>query len=240
MVNLLLNPSFEGTYTVRNNAGEVQVAPDWSPWWSEGLREIPGMEGGSASTIPTARPEYKPLPVSVDAYRVHSGNTAQCWFSFSRVNYAGIYQQVPATVDKTYRFGVWAQAWSSNDDGAPHTSPGELYISLGIDPDGGSWWKSRAIAWSQWQPVTNVYQRFVSLPIVAQKPMLSVWIASGVKWALKHGDIYVDDAECWEVAAAPTPEPEPEPEPGTGINYDWIAQIVRQELVDRPPVKWPR
>jgi hypothetical protein len=241
MTNLLANPSFEGIYTARG-AGEVQVAPEWNPWYSEGWHEIPGIEGGSAYTIPTARPEYKPLPRSLDAYRVRSGDVAQCWFSFSRVNYAGIYQQVPVAVGKWYQFAVWAQAWSSNDEADPHTSPGELYISLGIDPDGNGWWKSRSIAWCQWQPVTNAYRQFISIPVVAQKSTVSVWIASGVKWALRHGDIYVDDASLVEFGMVPTPEPEPEPEPQPGepINYDYITQIVRAELANREPVRWPR
>lgn len=224
MDNLLKNPSFEGVYTARG-AGEVQVAPEWTPWWSEGLREIPGIDGGSAGSIPTARPEYKPLPRSLDAYRVHSGDTAQCWFSFSRTNYAGLYQQVPVVVGKTYQFAVWAQAWASSDSSKPHESPGELYISLGIDPDGGGWWKSRGIAWAQWQPVTNVYQRFVSLPITALKPLISVWIASGVKWALLHGDIYTDDAELCEVSPAISPTPEPQPEPGEAVDYARVERI---------------
>jgi len=237
--NLLVNPSFEGTYT-EWGVGEVKIAQGWQPWYSDGLKEIPGIEGGSASTVPTARPEYRAATLAIDPYRVLDGEQSQLWFSFYKTNYAGIFQQVVATKGKTYQFGVWAQSWSSNDDGNPHTSPGELYISVGIDPDGGTWWKSRAIAWTQWSRVTNVFQEFVSLPITANKDKVTVWVASGEKFSLKHGDNYVDRAVMVEVPSGL--EPCPTPEPGTicicncEINYDKIKELIS----DRPPIRWPR
>lgn len=244
----LVNGGFEGEY-VTWGAGEVQVAPGWAPWYSEGAHEIPGIEGGSSATNPTARPEYRAATLAIDAYRVRSGEEAQVWFSFMKTNYAGIYQSVPTEPGAVYEASVWAQCWAANDDGNPHSCPWELYISVGIDPDGGAWYKSRSIQWSQWQRVQAGYTQFASPPVVANKARATVYIASAVKFAGKHGDIYVDDAQLELVKAGNGPCPTPEPtricptaEPGTctECDYERVREIVATEVAGREPVRWPR
>jgi hypothetical protein len=262
--NLLTNGGFEGVYISHENAGEVQVAPGWLPWHADGLTALPGITGGSTgSGVPTARPEYKAATVAVDRLRVWEGDKAQCLFSFYRTHYAGVYQQVSVVVGRAYQVRVRAQAWSSATDD-PRKSEGEEYISLGLDPEGGSWYGSRAVVWTQWKWVGPTYVEYVSEPVIAQKPTMTLFLSGAHKWALKHGDIYMDDARMAEVSmpgdcpACPTPQPPvcpvyptpvvcpvatpcpvcPAPVPGgTCPSLDEIRGVIHQEC--RFTVNWP-
>lgn len=222
---LLQNPGFEGEY-ISWGANEVRVAPSWKPWFAEGLTKLPGLDSNGAGS--TSRPEYKPMFANEFAYRVKSGNEAQCYFSFSNLHYAGMYQvvSIPTRADtegQWYIFSVWAQAYSNNKD-QPLESPGELYMSLGIDPEGKEWYGSRAIVWTQWQWVQGAgsataarWVKFESQPVYVTGNKLSVWISTVHKYALKHGDVYVDDADLRVVdMGQSTPQPCPTCVPSTG------------------------
>ena len=129
VTHLIENPSFGGDYVQHGN-GPIMVAPGWTPFWLDG--KDPPHEHAQG---PTARPEYKPILASQFPYRVADGDKAQCWFAFSRVMDAGIWQQIPVSAGKVYQFSVSVQAWSSNGDD-PRVSDGEMYTGLGIDPWG--------------------------------------------------------------------------------------------------------
>ena len=125
-MNVLRNSDFEGPYVVHEN--EVKVAPDWMPFFSGG--EAP--EGGERCY----QPEYKPIPRSLAAYRVHSGDTAQCWFVRWKVMDAGVYQTVQVPVGALITLRAHAHCWCSQSDD-PRKADGELYARLGRDLPGG-------------------------------------------------------------------------------------------------------
>ncbi len=86
------------------------------------------------------------------AYRVHSGQLAQKYFSWNRQHEAGLYQQVGGIQPGTrLRFSVWIQTWSCMP--APGTwnqcrtaplsdSPAPMHVWVGIDPTGGTDWSA--------------------------------------------------------------------------------------------------
>jgi len=223
----LLNPSFELPYVEAPGLSTVKVAHDWHYFASSGA---PPLSGGSSG--PCQLPEYKPAPKSVDPRRVLDGDTAQCWFIRWKVMDGGVYQRVQATVGAVYQFNVAAQAWCSNGDD-PAVSDGELYASLGIDPNGGTDAFAPGIAWTEWEWIGAEYKRLGSHKVLAGAGQITLFIRAANKWALSHNDIYVDDAHLTEEGGGPGPEP------GEPVDYDRIRQIVREELAARNPVVWP-
>ena len=59
------NASFEDGWREVDGIRELKVANDWHPWWHH----------------TDIRPEFKIATKQVDAYRVHSGEAAQQWFT---------------------------------------------------------------------------------------------------------------------------------------------------------------
>ncbi len=121
----------------------------------------------------------------------------------------------------TYQFDCMAQAWCS-DKNDPTVSDGEMYVSLGIDPNGDTDAFSPTVAWSEWAPVGAQYQRYKSHKVLAGGDRITVFVRAWNKWELSHNDIYIDDAHLTETA--------PPPPPGGDVDYDLIRQIVREEL----------
>ena len=234
-VNLLTNPGFEGAYNPQDNQGEIRVANGWRAFWSEGQRYVPGIDGGF-NDHPTRRPEYNAALPGVDPYRIRSGQAAQHWFSFSGTSYAGVMQRVEGVqVGNTYQARAWLQGWCDNADGNTHyCAPNVAYVSIGIDPDGGDWYGSRAIQWSQWQALTGGYLRYNSPPVVANGTRVTVYISVAFKWPLKHDDAYLDDAELVVLTSSPQPTPTPTPPPPTGDCLDAVQTetIFRRVLID--------
>jgi len=137
-------------------------------------------------------PEYKPLNKSQDPRRVWDGQTAQCWFIRWKVFDAGIYQRVAVEPGASYQFDAMAQAWCSNSDD-PAVSDGEMYVSLGIDPNGGTDAFSAVVGWTDWARVGADYKRFKSPVVVASGEHITVFVRAWNKWKLSHNDIYIDD-----------------------------------------------
>lgn len=215
----LVNPSFDPPYAPRG-ANEIQLATGWYPFWSTGNPPHEINQG------PCARPEYKPATRAVDAWRVWDTDTAQCWFAFSKVMDAGIYQQV-IVEKRALVFSIQAQAWCSNGDD-PRVSDGEMYVALGIDPYGKTDPFELGVIWTPWKPLTGEYQRFVSVPVMPDVDRITVFVRAWNKWRLKHNDIYVDTAGLAYVEGQPPVEPQPEP--GTGPSLAEIRQAIREEL----------
>ena len=239
----LVNPSFEPPY-LEHGAGEVKVATGWLPFWKIGDPPHEVSQG------PTARPEYKPLSASLDPRRVVEGDTAQAWFLTSKVMDGGIYQRVRVTPGEWYVFSVSLQAWCTNLND-PAVSNGEMYATLGIDPDGRTDAFEVGVIWMGWQWVGPNHKRYESRAVQAESEYITVFIRTWNKWRLKHNDIYADVARLERVSGPgpqptplptwtpqPTPLPCPTCVPGGScvVDYDRIENIV----ADRPPVWWPR
>jgi hypothetical protein len=224
--NLLENPSFEGEYASyvppeghpdcpADICTTAQMAPGWTPWWR------------SNSGLPDdydRNPEYKATwPADLGATgpgdRVRSGVHAQQYFSFYGTHIAGVYQQVPVTPGRTYRFCIWGHSWSAGEYvdyyENPPTIPDIDYVSgpqfgimmqrVGIDPLGGTEWPvdgtGENIVWGPAREQYDYWGQF-SVEIAAEAETLTVYTLSDPMWAVRNNDVYWDDAALVELADA--------------------------------------
>jgi len=207
--NLLANPSFEDGFYYADNVPEMQMANGWKPWWIEGSRE-------ETSQGYLHRPEYK----AEDRWlygerRIRSGRFAQKFFTSFSTHHAGFFQRATAPTGSQVTFCIWVQVWSSSKDNPDLSEqPGNLRVSVGIDPLGRSDPYYPEVIWSE--PVME-YDKWVNLCVSG--PVLSsgvtVWTRSVVEWRTVHNDSYWEDATLVvsQPPATPTPLPTATPVP---------------------------
>ncbi len=201
--NLLTNPSFEDGFYFADNAPEMQIANGWKPWWIEGTRE-------ETSQGYLHRPEYK----AEDRWlfgerRIRSGRYAQKFFTSFSTHHAGFFQRAAAPKGSQVTFCIWVQVWSSSyDDPNRSEQPGNVRISVGLDPLGRSDPYYPQVIWSE--PVME-YDKWLHLCVAG--PVLSdgvtVWTRSVVEWRTVHNDAYWDDATLVVSQLPPTATPPP-------------------------------
>lgn len=208
--NLLVNPSFEGRYHAYVPPGghpdcndgvcnTAQMAEGWTPYW---------LSNAQSADPEIVMPEYKPAELWHEPARVHDGQRAQQYFSFSRKHEAGFYQQVAVTPGALYCFGIWGHAWSTETDN-PYFNDSELEQAIGIDPTGGADWRSPNVIWGGPKQYyyeageESAYGPF-SLVVRAQSSQLTVFTWSRPVWAVKHNDVYWDDAILIRAPQEPT------------------------------------
>ncbi|MCB0012543.1 MAG: hypothetical protein KDE34_11600 [Anaerolineales bacterium] len=197
--NLLENPSFEGQYSawVPPNghpdcpAGictTAQMAQGWTPYWrSHNPLDDPWI---------IVNPEYKPAEsFFVNPPRVRTGERAQQYFTFWATHEGGIFQQQTVIPGAEYCFSVWGHSWSARDDDDAFTGPddGIIVQKIGIDPTGNTDWQAGSIQWGENWVVPDYYDAFMQRG-VATGPLLTVYAYSQPTYAMKHNDIYWDDA----------------------------------------------
>ena len=202
--NLLSNPSFEGQYTSYElsgyddwrigdcnylTCGRAQMAADWHPFWRIDQREKPW---------DNIMPEYKPSLPHETPPRVRTGEKSQHYFSFWSSHEAGMYQQITAVPGGQYCASVWGQAWSDSDSsdylsGAPNKD-GDLYQRIGIDPTGGTDWQSPNIIWGEPRQQYDEFGLFL-VKAIAESDTITVFTWSKAWIAVKHNDVYWDDAK---------------------------------------------
>jgi hypothetical protein len=210
--NLLINPSFEGAYQtyvppppghpscIWGPCMTAQMASGWTPWWR--------IHNDSDPEYIFKMPEYKPAEaVFTNPSRVRTGERAQQYFTFYSTHEAGFWQKTTAVPGQTYCFTVWGHSWSAQDDADAYAGPedGQLYQKIGIDPTGGTDWRSSQIVWSDsglGRIQYDVYGQFV-VTAVAQAPTITVFTYSQPKWAVKHNDVYWDDAHLSQTTFVP-------------------------------------
>lgn len=202
--NLVINPSYEGTYYVWESASalrvlepirrlivrltkwrikgvpqhEVKIAPNWSPWWHQ----------------TDTRPEYKPATLAIDARRVRTGQKAQQWFNNYATHTAGVYQKVHGVEPgRTLNLSGWVQCFSSNKDDFAQ-SDGRYRMRIGIDPYGGTNPESSDILWSDTVQPYDAYQ-MLELEFIAKSDRVTVFSWGQPEWPLKHNNAYIDDFE---------------------------------------------
>lgn len=202
--NLLINPSLEAPYTERQ--GRVWVAHGWE--WAAWDRYMPLVSDGGSSG-PIIRPEYKQLTPQIDPRRILDGASAQCWFWAFAVGDAVIYQRVPVTPDAFYQAGGYAQSWVTNTENT--SADGEMYFTVGIDPNGGTQAWDAGVIWSPFAWSGHLYTEIKSPIVQAKTDHITVYYRAASKWALRHNDAYWD--ALWlrrvEIGAQPTPPPAP-------------------------------
>ena len=199
--NLLKNPGFERRFRAWNGIPEIQVAPNWTPWWWEDPNHVPAY----------FRPEYKRALASAFPKRVFSGESAQQWFTFHASHVAGMYQQVfDVTPGQRYRFSIWAQVWSSTEDN-PNQSvmPANPHLQIGIDPTGN--WNAGAptVNWSAEAPMSGVIDQWglMVLEATAENNIITVFMRTSPDFANKHNDMYWDNASLEAVQTPPPTSP---------------------------------
>ena len=206
--NLLQNPSFEGEYSAWEPpdghpdcpAGictTAQMAEHWTPYWRSHDPDDPPWI--------IVNPEYKPAEsVFVNPPRVRSGDRAQQYFSFFTTHEAGFYQSAPVEPGSEYCFSIWGHSWSAGDDDDAFTGPedGIMQQRVGIDLTGNTDWESGTIQWGEMLVVPDFYDAFL-LRGVAQSDLMTVFAYSQPMWAVKHNDVYWDDARLVKVALDP-------------------------------------
>ena len=208
--NLLVNPSFNAPAPFQTDActgqiaGELQVPNGWTAYFM-------CRQPGDADNI-NRRPEYRPADMTY-AYRVRSPQTALKYFNFWALNKsAGVYQVVNGiTPGSVLKFSMWVQIWTSNCDINPPNSqcePGNLEARLCIDTDGGSKFETGAagVTCSAWmrQAAWDKYTE-LTLETVTQSSQVIVALNTRAEWAVKHNDVYADDASL--IAIPPTATP---------------------------------
>lgn len=202
--------SFEGP--IVEHGQRINVVDGWTPIHWSGYPLISGGSGGLSS-----QPEYKPLTIEEDPWRVRTGEQSQCWFWFYTHGDGAIWRKttVPAGLVQA---SVWAHAWVSSKDNEPHVSPGEMYVSIGIDTEGRdpgyNWPWETSVAWSPFVLVdenwTQIYSRVAYVPNGGE---VTIYLRALKKWDEKHGDVYFDDWALYSLPEDGEPQPTYTPYP---------------------------
>lgn len=198
---LLENPGFEDGFYLWNGNNGLQVGTGWTPWWIDNPEQEP----------PYTRPEYREIDAATDPNRIHSGESAQQWSKLHSSYYAGVYQQVAeVTPQQAYRFTLWAQVWSSDQDDPADVSsnPANPHLQIGIDPHGEVDPFSADIIWSYEAGMQDVIDDWSQLGVeaIARNSTVTVFVRSRPEFANRHNYVFIDSASLQAVAAAtPTP-----------------------------------
>lgn len=203
----LVNPGFEGGFSARG-AGEIEVANGWHPWFQDGPHQDQGL---------FHRPEWDAENAQWHGTRrIKEGTWAQKWGKVYSTHRAGIYQQVNVPAGSEVTLTAWAQAWSSVEDDPSYSKNGAYRLMVGIDPTGGTDWRSSNIIWSE---PNHTLDQWVQLRLTAraQSGTITVYLRGEAEWPVKHNDAYFDDVCLTYVAPTPvptnTPRPTSTPEP---------------------------
>jgi len=199
--NALANGGFEDGFSTRN-AGEVEVANGWNPWWQDGPFQDQGLN---------RRPEYDAENAGIHGtLRIREGNFGQKWGNVFATHHAGVYQRVNVPAGSTVTFSVWGQAWSSRNDDPNVSDGGKYSLSVGIDPTGGTDRTSPNVVWSAPSEALDQWVQ-LSVEAVAQGGAITVFLRGDAEWPVKHNDAYFDDACLTYVVPPPPPTNTPRP-----------------------------
>jgi hypothetical protein len=192
--NLLKNGDFEGGFT----AG---VANGWAKWTISDAAATPQNNCGRKE------PSYQQIASGQDARRVKDGAAAQQiltpvqdpGFGF----YGGLQQTVTGlTPGKTYRFSVWAHAWSSvKDNAAVSEGTGPAFFEVGIG-QGVTFAADPNIKRSGVKDIKDNYAQ-ISVEAVATGNTLTVFTYANPSACSKHNEAFFDGASLTEAGAAP-------------------------------------
>ena len=211
----------------------VQVPLGWKGWWLAPNTNHAGdpkfyqnhpnncYDDAPEGCIAWHNPEFRDTKgVVLGPSRIHSGSDSQKYFTFWSVHEAGVMQTVAVPPGTTLRFGAWMQAWSTNSDGreeipGSYVSSGQtsMHMKVGIDPCGGEDPWSPNIVWGPEHDSYDVFG-YYEVRATAQCDKVTVFTHSMPEKALKHNDVYVDDAELVAIDASGAPvaiAPQPQP-----------------------------
>lgn len=192
--NLLKNPGFEEGFT-------GGVANGWAKWTVSDANATPQSNCGRKE------PTFQQITSAQDTRRVKDGAAAQQiltpvqdpGFGF----YGGLQQTVTGlTAGKTYRFSIWAHAWSSvKDNPAASEGTGPAYFEVGIG-QGATYAADPNIKRSGIKDVKDNYVQ-ISVDAVANGNTITVFTYANPSACSKHNEAFFDGASLTEVGAAP-------------------------------------
>ncbi len=197
-----------------------------------------------------ARPEFGPISYDQFSYRVHSGETAQKYFSYGRMHEGGLYQQVAGITPGTpLEFSAWIQTWMCFNFadcayGRVSDQPSDMHIRIGIDPTGGTVPTSTTIIWSPEAPAFDQWTYF-SVRATALSNVVTLFTHSRPEWdwARSNNDVYIDDASLVVLApAAQFASIQPaQPELGQATTVQVTSGILQPQaaLVITDPLSFP-
>ena len=191
-VNVLTNPGFEESFTVRDGDQFVRVAEGWAPWHSEA-------EGEDAFTWELIQPEYQSASDTDESSHIREGEYSQLLRSFYATFDAGLLQEYEGVeVNSWLRFSTSAWVWSSKlDDPLQSEADGDVFVQVGIDPDGGTDGESEDIVWSE---ITyELYDGWRDFVVVTQATAetITVFIRVLVGQPVRNNFVWLDDAELY-------------------------------------------
>ena len=195
----LLNPGFESSCTqsvihvIDGQHRDNICSPDgWVTWWRLGSGE-----GGDYGQ-PEVRLTFGDDPVqgwTADLPRLHGDSHGLQLFTMYRPHDAGVYALVSLPPGTMVRLVAWAETWTcNNDDHLGYTCEApwdQVQVAVGLgdtpNPKDATWseWQTAADEWTLIGPVEHT---------VADNGVLVVFLRSWARWALKHLDVYWDDA----------------------------------------------
>ncbi len=195
--NVLSNGGFEGSFSDRAD-GQIYVADGWGYFYQNG----PFSEDG-LNVRPTFGQEK-------NSSRIREGATSQAFGMTYSTHNAGIYQQVQVSSGSQVTLSAWALAWSSTGDDSNVSTGGQYYLSVGIDPTGGTDWSASSVVWSA-ENITLDSWVNLTLSAQAQNSTITVFLRGRAEWKIKYNYSYWDDI-C-VTYTAPTPMPTNTPAP---------------------------
>lgn len=221
--NLLSNPGFEGDFVDFEGEEPRSIGAGWHPW------HLPA--GNDSPAYTNHSPNYQ--QAAPNTSRIRSGENAQSYFSLYATHQGGIYQQVEtAAIDTVYRFSIYAWVWSSTfQDLDVSDEPGDVAVSVGIDPTGGADGASSDIIWSPLAVFHYDAYRQYSVIAPAESNRMTVFVMSTIGDPTANNYIYLDDAVLeaaseTAVILESTPTPETAPPTETPIPSATPAPVV--------------
>lgn len=208
----------------------VQVPIGWKGWWLTPNNDHAARdyytnhpancyEDAPEGCVAWHNPEFRDTKgIVLGPSRIRSGTNSVKYFTLWSAHEAGLLQTVAVPAGTTVRFGVYMQAWSSDNDPReefPNTylSAGQtsMHMKVGIDPYGGDDPWSPNIVWSTEHDSYDKWG-YYEVRAVAQADKVTVFTHSMPEKGLKHNDVYVDDAELVAIDGATAFSPPAAPE----------------------------
>jgi len=215
--NMLHNPSFEAGWHPQDEKGILMLPDGWTAQYQEG-------------NDPYKRPEIKPNEeFSTDGrFSIRAFPPAH-----SRAFY-GICQEVEVEAGAWYKFSADVRIESN--------PPGRNAAFVGIQPWGAGIFE-RQMIWGEETQVTLEWERIC---VIAQAFGGKIRVVMGAtnEWGTTNNTAWFDNAalEKWtcDGEVPPVDPPVDPPEPGEcEVDYGRFRAIVRDEIENRSPVRWP-
>lgn len=212
--NVLSNPGFEEDFQEQDDNPLLQVAEGWTSWYR-------AAEGNDAASWELVQPEYVPARDEDDHAHIREGESSQVIRSFYATFDAGLLQEiVDVEVNSWLRFSANAWIWSSVLDKPEQSEDdGDVFVQVGIDPDGGTDPESEEIVWSEIS--FELYDGWREYAVVTQATgeEVSVFVRAQVGQPVRNTHVWIDETQLFlnvfdedvvsalAVAIGPTPFP---------------------------------